>query len=110
MKHWVRARYTETADRRPKGIQGDHSKEQLGRFNHYENTFLNTIVTRDEIWVHYTVPETKAQSKQWKRAGSPPPKKLKLFPSPGKGCVGCFLGFTWNNIDSFYAKGSNCDF
>jgi hypothetical protein len=45
---------------------------------------LNRIITGDEMWVHYSELETKAQSKQWKRAGSPPPKKFKLSPSPGK--------------------------
>ena len=38
------------------------------------------IATGDEMWVHYAEPETKAQSKQWKRAGFPPPKS----PSSGK--------------------------
>ena len=47
-----------------------------------ENKFLNCIVTRDGMWVHYAEPETKAQSRQWIRAGSPPPKKLS--PSAGK--------------------------
>ena len=46
--------------------------------------FLNCIVTGDEIWVHYAKAETKPQSKQWERAGSPPPKKFKLSPSAGK--------------------------
>ena len=42
------------------------------------------IVTGDEMRVHSTKPETKAQSKWWKRASSPPPKKFKLSPSAGK--------------------------
>ena len=52
------------------------AKEQLGHFNHVENNFLNSIITGDEMWVHYTEPETKAQSKQWKLSGSPPPKTV----------------------------------
>ena len=36
------------------------------------------------MWLHFPKPETKAQSKQWKRAGSQPPKKFKLFPYVGK--------------------------
>ena len=55
------------------------AKEHLGRFNHDENKLLNCFVTGDEMWVHCAEPETKAQSKQWKRAGSQPPKKIKLF-------------------------------
>ena len=42
------------------------------------------VVTGDEMWVHSTEPETRAQSKRWKRASSPPPKKFKLSPSAGK--------------------------
>ena len=77
----------ETAEhnRKPKGIQGDHSKRTSGRFNHYhENKFLNSILTGDEMWVHHAEPKTRAQSKLWKRAGSPPHKKFKLAPSAGK--------------------------
>ena len=59
------------------------AKEHLGQFNHDEKS-LNCIVSGDEMWVHYTEPETKAHSKKWKQAGSPPPKKLKLSPSAGR--------------------------
>ena len=75
------------------------AKKHLGHLNLDGNKFLNCIVTLDEMWVCYAEPETKAQSKQLKPAGSPPPKKFKLSPS-----TGCFLGFTWNNTHSFYAK------
>ena len=51
-------------------MQGEH----LGRFNHDGNNVLNWIVIGDEMWVHYAEPETKAQSKKWKKSGSPPPK------------------------------------
>ena len=57
------------------------AKVHLGCYNHDGNKFLNCIVTADEMWVHYTEPETKAQSKQWKKAGSPHPKKFKRSPS-----------------------------
>jgi hypothetical protein len=57
--------------------------------------------------IHYSEPETKAQSKQWKRTGSPPPKKCNLSPSAGK-VMCCLLGFTWTDTYSFYAKRSNC--
>ena len=51
-------------------------KEHLGHFKHDENKLLNFIVTGDEMCVHYAEPETKAQPKQWKQAGSPSPKKF----------------------------------
>ena len=52
------------------------AKDHLGHSNHNENQFLNFIDFGDEMWAHYAEPETKAQSKQWKPANSPPPKKL----------------------------------
>ena len=60
------------------------AKEHLGRFNSDENKFLDCNVTRDEMWVHYAEPETKAQSKQWKRPDSLPPKNFKLSQSADK--------------------------
>jgi histone-lysine N-methyltransferase SETMAR len=59
-------------------------KNILSRFNREGDKFLNRIITGNEMWVHYSEPETKAQSKQWKRAGSQPPKKFKMSPSAGK--------------------------
>ena len=70
----------QTADRRPKGIQGDHNKEHLGRFNHDENKFLNCIVTGDKMWVHYAEPKTKPR----KQASALSSKKFKLSPYAGK--------------------------
>ena len=68
------------------------AKEHLGQFNHDENKILNTIVTGNEMWNHYAEPETKAQSKQWKLASSPPPMKFKLSPSAGKIMLVAFFG------------------
>ena len=39
----------------------------------------NCIVTEDEMSVYYAEPATKAQPKQWKRAGSPPLKKYSCL-------------------------------
>ena len=50
------------------------------------------------MWVHYAESETKAQSKQWKRAGSPPLKKFRLSPSVGKVMLVAFwdsCGIIW---------------
>ncbi|GFU76148.1 mariner Mos1 transposase [Trichonephila clavipes] len=44
----------------------------------------DSIVTGDETWVHYTTPETKEQSKQWKHPSSPRAKKFKQILSAGK--------------------------
>ena len=90
-----------TADRRPKVIQGDHSKRTFERFNHDENRFLNCIVTGDEMWVHYA--ETV---KEVETSGSPPLKKFAVSVC-WQGFARSILRFTWNNTDSFHAKRSN---
>jgi hypothetical protein len=91
-----------------KAIRVTNAKKHLSRFNREGDMFLNRIITGDEMWVHYSEPETKAQSKQWKRAGSPPPKNFKLSPSAGKAMLVAFFGFERNDTYSFQAKGSTC--
>jgi hypothetical protein len=39
--------------------------------------FFDSFVIGDETWVHYTTPETKQQSRQWKHPESPKPRKFK---------------------------------
>jgi len=39
--------------------------------------FLDSIVTMDEMWVHYFTPESKHSSMQWCHLGSLKPKKSK---------------------------------
>jgi len=46
--------------------------------------FLDSIVTTDETWVHYFMPESKCSSLQWRHPGSPKPKKAKTTFSTGK--------------------------
>ena len=67
-----------------KATRVTNAKEHLSCLNHEGVKIFNRIITGDEMWVHYSKPETKAQLKQWKQAGSPPPKKFKLSPSAGK--------------------------
>ena len=64
----------ETADRRPKCIHGagDYSKRFFGGI-------LTLMKISIELWVPYAEPERKAQSVQWKQAGSPPPEKYHLL-------------------------------
>ena len=98
-----------TADRIRKSIRVTIAKEHLRRFNHDENKCLNCIVTKDEMWVHYGEPETKAQSKQWKRAGFPALKRFKLSPPADYFMWAAFLGLMQNNNGSFHVKLSYCD-
>ena len=69
----------ETADRRLKGTQRDHSKTLLGVLTMMKVSFFYLNCARDEMCVHYAEPETKAQSKQWKQTGCPPHSKFKLL-------------------------------
>jgi histone-lysine N-methyltransferase SETMAR len=48
-----------SADQTATGVT--NAKEHLRRFNREGNKFLNRIITGDEMWVHYSEPETKAQ-------------------------------------------------
>ncbi|KAI6652969.1 Histone-lysine N-methyltransferase SETMAR-like [Oopsacas minuta] len=49
-----------------------------------EEDFLDRIVTGDETWFHYYEPESKTESKQWKRGDEPVPIKVKAAKSAGK--------------------------
>jgi histone-lysine N-methyltransferase SETMAR len=46
--------------------------------------FLDRIVTGDESWFSYHMPETKQQSTQWRAPGENPPVKAKTSPSGKK--------------------------
>ena len=59
--------------------------------NQRDPTFLDRIITVDEIWLHYYDPEDKRQSCVWKTAQSPPPKKAKVTKSMGKNMFIVFL-------------------
>ncbi|GFU20376.1 mariner Mos1 transposase [Trichonephila clavipes] len=75
----------------PKMLTADHklqrgieaAQEFLAFHGTTEEEFLDSIVTGDETWVHYTTPETR-QSKQWKHPSSPKAKKFKQILSAGK--------------------------
>jgi hypothetical protein len=47
-----------------KATRVTYLEEHLSRLNREGDKFLNRITTGDEMWVHYSEPETKAQSKQ----------------------------------------------
>jgi hypothetical protein len=42
------------------------AREFLQAYKTDGKEFLDSIITGDETWVHYTTPETKQQSRQWK--------------------------------------------
>lgn len=60
------------------------SRDCLELFETDPEDFLSRFVTMDESWVHHHTPESKQQSKQWKRSDSPTPKKAKVVLSTNK--------------------------
>lgn len=60
------------------------SKSLCRLFKEDSSNILDRIVTMDETWIHHYDPETKEQSKEWKHAGSPRPKKFRVQKSAGK--------------------------
>ncbi|UYV69084.1 hypothetical protein LAZ67_6002319 [Cordylochernes scorpioides] len=69
----------------PKMLTEDHKRQRVEaaqKFLDCHETdgeeLLDSIVTGDETWVHYTTPETKEQSKQWKHTSSPKPLKVRF--------------------------------
>ncbi|CAN7949246.1 unnamed protein product, partial [Ixodes pacificus] len=53
------------------------AREFLQAYETDGEEFLDSIVTGDETWVHYTTPKTKQQSRQWKHPESPKPRKFE---------------------------------
>ena len=58
-----------------------------------ENDFLSRIITVNESWFYYYQPQSKQSYKQWKRADSPPPTKLKQEKSERK----VLYSFFWDH-------------
>ncbi|CAK1581907.1 unnamed protein product [Parnassius mnemosyne] len=48
-----------------------------------KDVVLARIVPGDETWVHHYEPESKQDSMQWQKKGTPPPKKFKVAQSAG---------------------------
>jgi len=81
----------------PHDLSAENKKKRMGaalefwsRYQEEGDECLNHIVTGDETWVHYWMPETKQASKQWKKSGERAPKKFKERPSAGKVLVTMF--------------------
>ncbi|GFV84154.1 mariner Mos1 transposase [Trichonephila clavipes] len=69
----------------------ERERERRTREEEYVFLSLSQTVTGDETWNHHFEPESKRQSKQWKRATSPPPRKSKdVHTSSGKGMMSFF--------------------
>lgn len=62
----------------------DISKLNLAIIEEDPDYFCSRFVTVDETWVYHFDPETKNQSKVWKRPSSPTAKRFKVTASAGK--------------------------
>ncbi|XP_060584390.1 histone-lysine N-methyltransferase SETMAR-like [Ruditapes philippinarum] len=58
-----------------KATRVDASREFLRRCDRDGERFLRRIITTDETWVNFYVPESKRESMVWKRPSSPPPQE-----------------------------------
>ena len=67
----------------------------LARYEKEGNDFLFRITTGDESWFYYYQPESKQLPRQWKRADSPSPAKLKQDSSEPK----ILYSFFWDYND-----------
>ena len=73
----------------PKGAQRRserkcHDSREMVELIYTDPTVLDALVTCDESWIYCYNPETKRESSQWKRAGSPRPKKARQSKSTHK--------------------------
>ena len=57
-----------------------HDSREMVELINSDAAVLDALVTCDESWIYCCDPETKRQSSQWKRAGSPRPKKASGLP------------------------------
>ncbi|XP_076044748.1 histone-lysine N-methyltransferase SETMAR-like [Oratosquilla oratoria] len=81
------------------------SAENLELFEADREDFMARFVTMDESWVHHYQPETKEQSKQWKHASSPTPKKAKVTVSAGKVMASVFWDARGVLLVDYLSKG-----
>ena len=52
-------------------------RQQRVEYSANPEDFHTRLVTGDETWLHHWDLDTKKESMQWKRPGSPPPKKFR---------------------------------
>ena len=81
-------------------------KSLMRRYRREKDHFLDNIVTGDETWVHHYEPESKRASMEFRRQGSPPPRKFKTFPSAGKLMLTVFWDIHGVILTEFLQPGS----
>lgn len=91
----------------PRQLSDEHRKRRMGwalefltAYHNQGNDLIARIVTGDESWIHFWTPETKQQSKVWKKKGEEAPKKFKITPSAGKVMLTVF----WDHLGPVYTE------
>jgi histone-lysine N-methyltransferase SETMAR len=67
------------------------SQDLLNNYEAEGDSFLDRIITGDEMWCYHYEPESKWQSMEWQHANSPSEKKFKTQPPAGKVICTVFL-------------------
>ena len=80
----------------------ESSQELLEVYNANPEDFHTRLVT-DENWLHHWTQILKKESLQWKRPGSPPPKKFHTQPSASKVMATVFWDSKWIILIRFQA-------
>ena len=73
-----------------KRLRCQSSEQLLEFFLRDPNDVLSRLVTMDETWLYHYEPETKQQPMEWRRSGSPRPKKFRVQKSAREVFVSIF--------------------
>ena len=81
----------------PRLLNEDQKKKRLEicqnlltRAESEQEEFWSRLITMDESWLPFFMPETKLQSRMWCARGDPPPVKAKTLPSSQKVMISVF--------------------
>ena len=74
-----------------KRLRKEISEDSIDTYSSDILKFLRRFVTMDEVWVYHYDPETKEQSKEWRKPEEGAPRKFRSVASTRK-ILACFLG------------------
>ena len=83
-----------------KRLRKEISEDSIDTYSSDILKFLRRFVTMDEVWVYHYDPETKEQSKEWRKPEEGAPRKFRSVASTRK-ILACFLGHWGYFVNSF---------
>ena len=96
------AKFVPRALREDKKERRCHDSKEIVVLINSDPAVLDALVTCDESWIYCYDPETQRPSSQWKHAGSPRPKKVRLSKSIHKLLMIPFLtALAWSTCTGF---------